>query len=71
MDTVCHDVRATSGASLTRMQWIPEGSGKHSQSVVDLFEFIRGSAQVILSELPLSEYKRAVYTVDLSRASRL
>ncbi|KIR25299.1 cytoplasmic protein [Cryptococcus deuterogattii 99/473] len=47
--------------------WVPEGENRHSQSVIDLFEFVRGSAQVILHELPLSEYKRAVYLIDYSR----
>ncbi|KAK8843517.1 hypothetical protein IAR55_007177 [Kwoniella newhampshirensis] len=49
--------------------WVPEGANKHSQSVIDLFEFMRGSAQVILHELPLSEYKRAIYLIDYSKAS--
>jgi len=48
---------------------VPEGENKHSQSVVDLFEFIREAAQVVLSDLPLSEYRRAVYLVDLSKVS--
>ncbi|WWD20945.1 hypothetical protein CI109_105423 [Kwoniella shandongensis] len=47
--------------------WVPEGVNKHSQSVIDLFEFMRGSAQVILHELPLSEYKRAIYLIDYSK----
>ncbi|ORY25540.1 hypothetical protein BCR39DRAFT_543937 [Naematelia encephala] len=47
--------------------WVPEGENKHSQSVIDLFDFIRGSAQVILHDLPLGEYKRAVYLIDLSK----
>lgn len=47
--------------------WVPEGENKHSQSVIDLFEFVRGSAQVILHELPLGEYKRAIYLIDYSR----
>lgn len=51
-------------------QWVPEGENKHSQSVIDLFEFVRESAQVILHDLPLSEYKRAVYLIDLSKVSR-
>lgn len=48
-------------------QWVPEGENKHSQSVIDLFDFIRGSAGVILNDLPLSEYKRAIYLIDLSK----
>ena len=48
-------------------QWVPEGANKHSQSVIDLFEFIREAAQVVLHDLPLSEYKRALYLVDLSK----
>ncbi|WRT68812.1 uncharacterized protein IL334_005792 [Kwoniella shivajii] len=51
--------------------WVPEGENKHSQSVIDLFEFIRSSAQVILHELPLSEYKRAVFLVDYSKTVSL
>ncbi|OCF44431.1 cytoplasmic protein [Kwoniella heveanensis CBS 569] len=47
--------------------WVPEGENKHSQSVIDLFEFVRGSAQVILHELPLSEYKRAMFLIDYSK----
>ncbi|WWC91481.1 uncharacterized protein L201_006427 [Kwoniella dendrophila CBS 6074] len=47
--------------------WVPEGENKHSQSVIDLFEFIRSSAQVILHELPLSEYKRAIFLIDYSK----
>jgi len=50
-------------------QWVPEGVNKHSQSVIDLFDFIRGSAKVILHDLPLGEYKRAVYLIDLSKVS--
>lgn len=49
-------------------QWIPEGEGRHSQSVVDLFEFIRNATQVV-RDLPVGEYKRAVYMVDLARVS--
>lgn len=54
-------------------QWVPEGENKHSQSVIDLFEFIRGAAQVILHDLPLGEYRRAMYLIDLSkvRCSRI
>jgi hypothetical protein len=50
-------------------QWVPEGVNKHSQSVIDLFDFIRGSAKVILHDLPLGEYKRAVYLIDLSKVN--
>lgn len=50
-------------------QWMPEGEGRHSQSVVDLFEFIRSTTQVV-RDLPVGEYKRAVYMVDLARVSR-
>lgn len=49
------------------IKWVPEGENKHSQSVIDLFDFIRGSAKVILHDLPLGEYKRAVYLIDLSK----
>jgi hypothetical protein len=35
--------------------------------VIDLFEFIRASVQVVLHDLPLGEYKRAVYLIDLSK----
>lgn len=52
------------------IQWVPEGQNRHSQSVIDLFEFIRGSVKVVLQDLPLSEYKRAVYLIDLSKVSR-
>ncbi|EIW67151.1 hypothetical protein TREMEDRAFT_40715 [Tremella mesenterica DSM 1558] len=52
-------------------EWVSRAVGmdsnKHSQSVIDLFDFIRESAQVILHDLPLGEYKRAVYLIDLSR----
>nr|XP_019047884.1 cytoplasmic protein [Kwoniella bestiolae CBS 10118]OCF26814.1 cytoplasmic protein [Kwoniella bestiolae CBS 10118] len=51
--------------------WVPEGENKHSQSVIDLFEFIRSSAQVILHDLPLSEYKRAVFLIDYSKTVSL
>ncbi|WVQ64082.1 uncharacterized protein L199_002241 [Kwoniella botswanensis] len=51
--------------------WVPEVENKHSQSVIDLFEFIRSSAQVILHELPLSEYKRAVFLIDYSKTVSL
>lgn len=54
---------------LADRQWVPEGENKHSQSVVDLFEFIRDAAKVVLHDLPLSEYKRAVYLIDLSKVS--
>lgn len=47
-------------------QWIPEGEGRFSQSVTDLFEFIRNSTQLV-RDLPLSEYKRAVFLIDLSK----
>ncbi|ODO07655.1 cytoplasmic protein [Cryptococcus wingfieldii CBS 7118] len=47
--------------------WVPEGENKHSQSVIDLFDFIRGSASIILHDLPLSEYKRAIYLIDYSK----
>ncbi|KAL1411961.1 hypothetical protein Q8F55_002954 [Vanrija albida] len=50
-------------------QWIPEGEGRYSQSVTDLFELIRGSSGVILNDLPLSDYKRAVYLIDLSKTA--
>lgn len=50
-------------------QWVPEGVNRHSQSVIDLFDFIRGSAKVILHDLPLGEYKRAIYLIDLSKVS--
>nr|XP_019009601.1 cytoplasmic protein [Kwoniella pini CBS 10737]OCF48382.1 cytoplasmic protein [Kwoniella pini CBS 10737] len=46
-------------------------SNKHSQSVIDLFEFIRSSAQVILHELPLTEHKRAVFLIDYSKTVSL
>lgn len=49
-------------------QWLPEGEGRHSQSVVDLFEFVRNATQVV-RDLPVGEYKRAVYMVDLARVS--
>lgn len=48
-------------------RWIPEGEGRYSQSVTDLFELIRGSSAVVLNDLPLSDYKRAVYLIDLSK----
>lgn len=37
--------------------------------MIDLFEFIRGAAQVILRDLPLGEYRRAMYLIDLSKVS--
>ena len=54
----------------THVQWVPEGENKHSQSVIDLFEFIRGAAQVILHDLPLGEYRRAMYLVDLAKVGQ-
>lgn len=51
--------------------WVPEGGvGRHSQSVTDLFEFIRNSTQVV-RDLPLGEYKRAVYLSDLSKTASI
>ena len=50
-------------------KWVPEGVNRHSQSVIDLFDFIRGSAKVILHDHPLGEYKRAIYLIDLSKVS--
>ncbi len=50
-------------------QWVPEGSFRHSQSVIDLFEFIRASAKTILTDLPLGEYNRACYLIDFSRSA--
>ncbi|WOO80435.1 putative protein [Vanrija pseudolonga] len=50
-------------------RWIPEGEGRYSQSVTDLFELIRGSSAVVLNDLPLSDYKRAVYLIDLSKTA--
>lgn len=64
MDSVSYPV----STQLT-IQWVPEGHNRHSQSVIDLFEFIRGSVKVVLQDLPLSEYKRAVYLIDLSKVS--
>jgi hypothetical protein len=55
---------------LKLFKWVPEGENKHSQSVIDLFEFIREAAKVILHDLPLSEYKRAIYLIDLSKVRR-
>ena len=55
------------GIKLNPLKWVPEGDNRHSQSVIDLFDFIRSSAQVILHELPLSEYKRAIYLIDFSK----
>ncbi|ADV25829.1 cytoplasmic protein [Cryptococcus gattii E566] len=55
------------GQWVERSVGMDSGENRHSQSVIDLFEFVRGSAQVILHELPLSEYKRAVYLIDYSR----
>lgn len=49
-------------------QWVPEGDLRHSQSVPDLFDLIRGATQTI-RDLPLSDYKRAVFLADLSRVS--
>ena len=46
---------------------MPEGEKKHSQSVIDLFEFVRETAQVILHDLPLTEYNRAIYLIALSK----
>lgn len=50
-------------------QWVPEGQHRHSQSVIDLFDFIRESVRVVLQDLPLEEYKRACYLIDLSKVS--
>ncbi|KLT40639.1 hypothetical protein CC85DRAFT_303946 [Cutaneotrichosporon oleaginosum] len=47
-------------------QWQPEGEGRHSQSVVDLFEFLR-EATMVVRNLPVKEHKRAIYMVDLAR----
>lgn len=51
------------------IQWRPEGDQHYSQSVVDLFEFIQQSLGVILHDLPLSPYKRALYLTDMSKVS--
>jgi hypothetical protein len=51
-------------------KWVPDGENKYSQSVIDLFDFIRGPVKVVLNDLPLSEYKRALYLVDLSKVCR-
>ena len=53
--------------SALNRQWVPEVANKHSQSVIDLFDFIRGPAKVILHDLPLSEYSRAMYLIDFSK----
>lgn len=50
--------------------WVPEGEDKHSQSVIDLFAFVREAVQTVSQDLPLGEYKRAVYMVDLSKVIR-
>jgi len=51
-------------------EWIPEGEGRYSQSVTDLFEFIRNATQMV-RDLPLSEYKRAVFLIDLSKTASI
>ena len=53
------------------VQWVPEGSLRHSQSVLDLFQFIRTAVTTILVDLPLGEYNRACYLIDFSKVSRL
>ncbi|WVQ81673.1 hypothetical protein IAT38_003798 [Cryptococcus sp. DSM 104549] len=66
-DTEVNNVHDWVSRSVGMDSWVPEGENRHSQSVIDLFEFVRGSAQVILHELPLSEYKRALYLIDYSK----
>lgn len=67
MDNVSSSYQISCG-SLTS-QWKPEGDQNYSQSVVDLFEFIQQSMQVILEGLPLSPLKRAIYLTDMSKVS--
>ncbi|ORX38986.1 hypothetical protein BD324DRAFT_618118 [Kockovaella imperatae] len=47
--------------------WRPDGHAKHSQSVTDLFQFIHASLRTIQEDLPLSDYRRNVYLIDLSK----
>lgn len=49
--------------------WVPEGALRHSQSVIDLFDFIRRALAVILTDLPLGQYNRACYLIDFSRTA--
>ncbi|KAL7418776.1 hypothetical protein Q5752_006459 [Cryptotrichosporon argae] len=66
-ETEVNDTQQWVSRAVGMDSWVPEGENKHSQSVIDLFEFIRASAKVVLHDLPLSEYKRAVYLIDLSK----
>ncbi|GMK58894.1 hypothetical protein CspeluHIS016_0603360 [Cutaneotrichosporon spelunceum] len=49
-------------------EWLAEGKGRHSQSVIDLFEFIR-NATAVVRNLPVGKLKRAAYMVDLARTA--
>jgi hypothetical protein len=76
MDSVSSPVSFSTRAARTQQkakakfpQWVPEGNLRHSQSVLDLFEFIRRACQTVLHELPLRPYKRACYLIDLSKVS--
>lgn len=55
--------------AVTLDRWTPEGSLNHSQSVLDLFDFIRRAVTRLLTELPLGEYNRACYLIDFSRTA--
>lgn len=55
--------------AVTLDRWTPEGSLNHSQSVLDLFDFIRRAVSRLLTELPLGEYNRACYIIDFSRTA--
>ncbi|WVR09258.1 hypothetical protein IAU60_006323 [Kwoniella sp. DSM 27419] len=66
-DTETNNIHDWVSRAVGMDSWVPEGENRHSQSVIDLFDFVRTSAQVILHELPLSEYKRAMFLIDYSK----
>jgi hypothetical protein len=67
-DTEATETHQWVARTISMDQWLPEGEGRHSQSVVDLFEFIR-NATMVVRNLPVGEYKRAIYMVDLARTA--
>jgi hypothetical protein len=74
MDSVSQTQVSISGLCINEIafarQWVPEGSLRHSQSVLDLFQFIRTAVTTILVDLPLGEYNRACYLIDFSKVSQ-
>jgi hypothetical protein len=67
-DTEVSETYAWVARTVGMDQWAPDGEGRYSQSVTDLFEFIRSSTQLV-RDLPLSDYKRAVFLIDLARTA--